>query len=88
MLQKNERFQQDCQRYRAAIENMPDGHFKIEATKTLNELINEVKKMDNLLGEMAYTGQIPTIGSEIRDNITSIRKKLDIKIKDWGESKK
>ncbi len=81
MLQTNQRFQDDIKRYTTAIENMAEGHDKIESKKLLNDLIYEVKNMDNMFMDMVYSKQLPSLGAEIRDRITNIRKKLDKKIK-------
>jgi hypothetical protein len=81
MLQRTERFQNDVSRYRQVIENITDEHAKIEATKLLNDLIYEVKNMDNMYLDMVYAKQLPTMGNEIREKIVSLRKQLDSKIK-------
>jgi len=80
MLQANQRFQEDVKRYTEAINDMPDSQGKIEAQKLLNDLIYEVKNMDNMFMDMVYSKQLPSLGAEIRDRITDIRKKLDKKI--------
>jgi hypothetical protein len=54
---------------------------KLEANKLLNNLISEVKNMDNMYVDMVYANQLPTQGSEMRNKIGSIRKQLDNKIK-------
>ena len=81
MLQRTERFQSDVDRYRKSIESMSNEQAKLEANKLLNNLIYEVKNMDNMYVDMVYANQLPTQGSEMRDKIASIRKQLDSKIK-------
>lgn len=80
MLQQTERFQADVTRYREHIDKMVNEQDKLDATRLLNDLIFEVKHMDNMYVEMVYSKQLPTQGHEIRDKIVSIRKKLDNKI--------
>jgi hypothetical protein len=80
MLQQTERFQTDVKRYREQIDKMVNEQDKLEATRLLNDLIFEVKHMDNMYVEMVYSKQLPTQGNEIRDKIVSIRRKLDNKI--------
>lgn len=80
MLQRTERFQKDVTRYRQSIDAMSNETDKNEATKLLNDLIYEVKNMDNMYVDMVYGKQLPTLGSEMREKITNIRKKLDSKI--------
>ena len=81
MLQKTERFQNDVKQYSERIEKLPDGQQKLEAKRLLNDLVYEVKNMDNMYLDMVYAKQLPSLGSEMRDKIISIRKKLDSKLK-------
>jgi hypothetical protein len=81
MLQQTERFQNDVKRYREAIEKMSDDQTKNETTRILNDLIYEVKNMDNMYLDMVYGKQLQSTGGELREKIASIRKKLEIKIK-------
>ncbi len=80
MLQANQRFQDDVKKYTATIDKMEEGQDKVECRKLLNDLIYEVKNMDNMFMDMVYSKQLPSLGAEIKDRITSIRKKLDNKI--------
>lgn len=84
MLQQTERFQNDVARYRKEIENLSNEQDKIEANKLLNELIYEVKNMDNMYVDMVYGKQLPTLGNEMRDKITNSRKKLENKLSKKG----
>lgn len=81
LLQKSDRFQQDYQRYLDKIQQIPEGEFKQEANGLLNKLVAEVKKLDSMHIEMIITKQMPSIGSDMRQNILSIRQKLDNKLK-------
>lgn len=80
LLEDNERFQKDIKRYNDAIEKINDPKTKLETKRLLNDLIYEVKKMDNMYMDMIYSRQISTIGNEMRDRIVSIRKKLEEKV--------
>ena len=80
MLQQAERFQNDVKKYNEAIEKIVREQEKLEAKRLLNDLIHEVKNMDNMYVDMVYAKQLPTMGNEMRDKIRSIRKKLDSKI--------
>ena len=81
MLQTTSRFQNDVARYREIIEKINDEQEKLVATKLLNDLVYEVKNMDNMYIDMVYAKQLPTMGGEIRDKIISLRKQLDNKLK-------
>lgn len=81
MLQQAERFQNDVKKYNEAIEKIVREQEKLEAKRLLNDLIHEVKNMDNMYVDMVYAKQLPTMGNEMRDKIGSIRKKLDDKLR-------
>ena len=85
---KSTRFQEDCEKYRTAIDSMPDGAAKQESQQLLNKLIAEIKKLDSMHMEMVYTRQLPSMGTDMKQEITAIRRQLENKIKDWNESKK
>jgi hypothetical protein len=80
MIQNTERFKADVKRYSEAIEKISEGQSKTEAKSLLNNLINEVKNMDNMYMDMVYSKQLTSLGGEIRDKITSLRKQLDSKL--------
>ena len=83
LLQRSSRFQEDCTRYRTAIDSMPDGAAKQESQQLLNKLIAEIKKLDSMHMEMIYSRQLPTMGDEMKQDIITIRKRLETRIKDW-----
>jgi hypothetical protein len=85
---KSTRFQEDCAKYRTAIDTMPDGPAKQESQQLLNKLIAEIKKLDSMHMEMIYSRQLPTIGGEMKQSITATRKKLETRIKDWSQAQK
>lgn len=78
---KSTRFQEDCEKYRTAIDSMPDGPAKQESQQLLNNLISEIKKLDSMHMEMIYARQMPSMGSDMRQDILVLRKKLDSKLK-------
>jgi hypothetical protein len=67
---------------------MPDGDFKQEVNQLLKKLVGEIKKLDSLHMEMIYTRQLPSMGGDMKQEITTTRRQLETKIKDWNESKK
>jgi hypothetical protein len=86
MLQKSSRLQEDYERYSTAIDTMPDGAVKQESQQLLNKLVAEIKKLDSMHMEMIYSRQLPTMGSEMKQDITAIRKKLETRIRDWAQA--
>ena len=81
MLQQADRFQNDIKKYNEAIEKIAEGQTKLEAKRLLNDLVYEVKNMDNMYVDMVYAKQLPTIGNEIREKIVGLRKQLNKKLK-------
>jgi hypothetical protein len=81
MLQNTERFKNDLARYRESIDKISNEQEKLAATRLLNDLIHEVKNMDNMYVDMVYAKQLPTMGNEMRDKIVMLRKQLDNKLK-------
>jgi hypothetical protein len=64
-------------RYNSAIDKISNEQEKLAAKKLLNDLIYEVKNMDNMYIDMVYAKQLPTMGNDMREKIVSIRKKLE-----------
>ena len=83
-IKKSKIFQTDLARYSTAIEAMPEGPLKIEADRLLSSLIGEVRRMDEMHTEMVYTKQLPSMGQEFREKISTIRKQLDQKLKEFN----
>ena len=88
LLEKSSRFQEDYTRYQSTIAEMPEGDFKQDVSHLLKKLVSEIKKLDGMHMEMVYTRQLPSMGTDMKQEITTIRKQLETKIKDWNNSKK
>jgi hypothetical protein len=67
---------------------MPDGAVKQESQQLLNKLIAEIKKLDSMHMEMIYSRQLPTMGGDMKQDITNIRKQLETRIRDWSQAQK
>jgi hypothetical protein len=67
---------------------MPDGVAKQESQQLLNKLIGEIKKLDSMHMEMIYSRQLPSMGGEMKQDITAIRQKLETRIKDWTQAQR
>ena len=80
MLYKNNRFQEDIDRYQKAIDKITNNQEKLEMQRLLNDLVYQVKNVDNMFLDMVYAKQLPSMGNEFRENIASIRKKLEEKL--------
>lgn len=80
----SERFQNDLTKYKSSIEKIVNEDEKKEAQKLLNDLILNVKRMDNMYLDMVYSGQLTSVGGEMREKIIDIRKKLESTLKQKG----
>jgi hypothetical protein len=67
---------------------MPEGDFKQDVSTLLKRLVGEIKKLDSMHMEMVYTRQLPSMGGDMKQGITAIRRQLENKIKDYQQSKK
>jgi hypothetical protein len=67
---------------------MPEGSVKTETVQLLQKLTYSIKKLDNMHLEMIYSRQLPTMGNEMKDEISDLRKKLETRIRDWTQAQK
>jgi hypothetical protein len=82
-IHKSGRFKNDYDRYKAAIDTLPEGDFKSRMSLTLDKLVSEIKKLDGLHAEMVYTKQLPSMGTDLKSIITELRRDLDIGLKQY-----
>jgi hypothetical protein len=82
-IRKSSSFQNDLKKYNSILEKLPEGQNKLEFQKLVSNLIQEVKKMDDLHLELIYNKQMPSLGTERRETIMSVRKQLEQKIKEY-----
>jgi hypothetical protein len=88
LLQKSSRFQEDCKKYESVIATMPEGNVKNETVQLLQKLTYSIKQLDNMHLEMIYAKQLPTMGNEMKEEISGLRKKLETRIRDWTQAQK
>jgi len=88
LLQKSSRFQEDCKKYESVIATMPEGNVKNETVQLLQKLTYSIKQLDNMHLEMIYAKQLPTMGNEMKEEISGLRKKLETRIRDWAQAQK
>jgi hypothetical protein len=67
---------------------MPEGNVKNETVQLLQKLTYSIKKLDNMHLEMIYSRQLPTMGTEMKQEISDLRKKLETRIRDWAQAQK
>ena len=88
LLQQSSRFQEDCKKYESVIATMPEGNVKNETVQLLQKLTYSIKQLDNMHLEMIYAKQLPTMGNEMKEEISGLRKKLETRIRDWAQAQK
>lgn len=76
-ISQNERFKEDCKKYRAAIESTNNPHVKNEMTTLLTKLISEANRIDQFYSEMTTGMGLTTHIEESRGSLSSIRKELE-----------
>jgi hypothetical protein len=54
----------------------------------LQKLTYSIKKLDDMHLEMIYARQLPTMGNEMKEEISGLRKKLETRIRDWSQAQK
>lgn len=81
----SERFQQEYQRYQNKIDKIDNTEVKQQAVLLLKTLVNEVKKLDNQHHDMFSGNRIPMGLADSRNDIGSVRKKLDTLLKDCNQ---
>jgi hypothetical protein len=67
---------------------MPEGNVKNETVQLLQKLTYSIKQLDNMHLEMIYAKQLPTMGNEMKEEISGLRKKLETRIRDWAQAQK
>lgn len=82
LLSKNERFLNDYKKYQDMINNIDNIAVKEELQNLLRSFVNEVKKLDFYHADLSIRNNIGTHVSESKNNLISIRKKLEQKISD------
>jgi hypothetical protein len=86
-LLQSEKFQQEYKQYQDKIEKITDLPIRNQAITLLKSLAAEVKKLDSQHQDMFAGNQIPMGLGDARNNIVTIRKKLEKICKDWNNSK-
>ena len=79
---KNPKVQKDLENYRSRIDKISVVSIKNECARLLGQLENEIKSIDIAHQELFKSKSLPSMTSDVRQEITSIRKSLDRKLSD------
>ena len=77
-------FKKDYEIFKNKIEKIENTEVREELQQLLVKLLSEVKNIDQLHGDLAFTNRLP-IGTSVRNNLTAIRKQIVKKLNDWDE---
>lgn len=83
LLSKSERFLKEYEDFKTRISKVSDPGKKAELTQLLNQLVSEVKSIDNKHGEISMAGRLPGAVTDLRENLTNIRKALVNKLQGY-----
>jgi len=82
-LSKSERFIKEYDDFKTRISKVSDPKKQAELTSLLNQLVNEVRAIDNKHGEISMIGRLPGAVTDLRENLTNIRKTLINKLQGY-----
>jgi hypothetical protein len=82
-IHKTERFQIEYQKYAEAIKKMPDDIHQKNIMGKLNQLLHATKKLDSMHAEMIYSGQLMSVGTDFKTEISDLRKELNSALKQY-----
>jgi hypothetical protein len=83
---KSERFQKEYNEFSEKIAAVNIDTVKTDLTKLLNQLVNEVKVLDNNLQDSIGGQKSSYVLDETRNRITEIRRQIDKKLSDYESS--
>lgn len=76
------KFQDDLRLFKETSKKIENPQIKLKFDKLVQDLISEVRKIDNTHQEMIFGNQLPQNVGDYRERVTSIRKQIDTMIKD------
>ncbi len=86
-LSQSQRFIEDCKKYQEKIDAVEDTSVRLSLERLFKQLKEQVSYIDRSHGQIILTGRMGDDISDIRSNITSIKKSLDTKLDQIDRSK-
>lgn len=83
---KHPRFQQEYKQWSDKINQISEEKTKLELTRLLTQLVNEVRKIDSHHNEMLGRTSLDMTINETRKNISDLRKKIHKKLQECDEA--
>ena len=84
-LEKSENFQKEYNAFNEKISAVSNQSVKLELQGMLQNLLKEVKYLDQQHQDLSLNNRLPTGAVDSRQNIVLIRKQLITKLRDWKE---
>jgi hypothetical protein len=75
-LSKSPRFLQEYEEFKTKISKVPNPEKQKELIDLLNQLVNEVRALDNKHHEISQFSKLPSAVEDIRESLKNIRKTL------------
>jgi uncharacterized phage infection (PIP) family protein YhgE len=85
-LSNSQRFLTEYQDFKDKISKIPNLNKRQELTDLLNQLVNEVRSLDNKHAELNQMSRMPSSVTDIRESLSSIRKTLHSRLTDYGRN--
>lgn len=79
-LSKSPRFLQEYEDFKNKIDKISNPDKKKELTDLLNQLVNEVRALDNKHNEISQLSRLPSSVGDIRESLFNIRKTLSSRL--------
>ena len=84
-LEKSENFQKEYNEFNERISAVSNESVKLELHGMLQNLLKEVKYLDQQHQDLSSNNRLPTSAIDSRQNIVVLRKNLIAKLRDWKE---
>jgi hypothetical protein len=85
-LSNSQRFLAEYQDFKDKISKITNLDKKQELTDLLNQLVHEVRSIDNKHAELNQMSRMPSSVTDIRESLSSIRKTLHSRLADYSRN--
>jgi len=82
-LSKSKQFLDEYAKFNDKISKITDQKIKSEMEILVKQLVREVQAIDMLHEELVGGGKLPTVSSESKGNLVSVRKKIVSKLEEY-----
>lgn len=86
-IENSDRFKTEFKSFQQRIDAITNENIKKELNDKMLQLLKEVRAIDQQHKDVWRTGQLPSMVTETRSNLTDIRKHINKRLDDWEKSK-